>query len=423
MKRVTLQRFLYLSLAGALAATAGCSGTSNGSNTGGGGGGGSTANVQAITVNTGPTAAPPLNSPYINGAFTSVTVCAPGSTTTCQTIGGILVDTGSPGLRILSSALTISLPQQTASNGDPIVECLPFVDGITWGPVETADMTIAGEQAKALPIQVIGSSNFSTIPNACTSFGAPEDDLSTLGANGILGVGLAAQDCGTACTVSGPSNPGLYFACPIAGCELTTQSTTQSLSNQVQNPIVLFPKDNNGVIIELPSVTGAETSVSGSMIFGIGTQTNNGLGSATVYTIDPSSGNFTTVFNNVTYQDAGFLDTGSNAIYFLDSNTTGMPTCADATFWYRPAATQNFSATNKGANGASGSINFSVGNADSLTASQTVGVANGLGGPTSSTPAFMYAFDWGLPFFFGRTVYTAIEGQNTPGGVGPYWAY
>jgi Protein of unknown function (DUF3443) len=413
MKRVRLQRFLYLSLAGALAATAGCSGASNGSNTGGGGGGGSASNVQAITVNTGPTAAPPLNSPYINGAFTSVTVCAPGSTTTCQTIGGILVDTGSPGLRILSSALTISLPQQTASNGDPVVECLPFVNGITWGPVQTADMTIAGEQAKALPIQVIGSSNFPTIPNACTSFGAPQDDLSTLGANGILGVGNLAQDCGIACTVTGASNPGLYYTCPAAGCQVTAQS----LSSQVQNPIVLFPKDNNGVIIELPSVTGAETSVSGSMIFGIGTQTNNGLGSATVYKIDPSSGNFTTVFNNVTYTDNGFLDSGSNALYF-DSNTLNIPTCNDATFWYCPTTTLSLSATNQAfGNGASGTINFTVGNADTLTANLNDGVANGLAGPNPGM------FDWGLPFFYGRTVYTAIEGQNTPGGAGPYWAY
>jgi hypothetical protein len=418
MKRAQgLRRFLYLSFSGALAAIGGCSGTTNG-NSVGGGGGGPTANVQTISVTTGPTAGPPLNSPYIDGAFTSVTVCVPGSTTSCQTISGILVDTGSSGLRILSSALTsISLPQQTGANGEAVVECLPFVDGITWGPVQTADMTIAGEQAKSLPIQVIGSSNFSTIPNGCTSYGAPEDDLSTLGANGILGVGPAAQDCGTACTVSGASNPGLYYLCPAGGCELTTQSTTQSLSNQVVNPIVLFPSDNNGVIIELPSVTGAEASVSGSMIFGIGTQANNGLGSATVYTMDPSTGNFTTVFNNVTYTDAGFLDSGSNAIYFLDSNTTGLPTCTDVTFWYCPGGTQSFSATNQGANGANGSFNFVVGNADTLTANETTGVANGLAGPNPGT------FDWGLPFFFGRSVYTAIEGQNTPGGPGPYWAY
>ena len=30
---------------------------------------------------------------------------------------------------------------------------------------------------------------------------------------------------------------------------------------------------------------------------------------------------------------------------------------------------------------------------------------------------------WGLSFFFGRTIYTAIEGQSTSGGVGPYFAF
>ena len=32
-------------------------------------------------------------------------------------------------------------------------------------------------------------------------------------------------------------------------------------------------------------------------------------------------------------------------------------------------------------------------------------------------------FDWGLPFFFGREVFVAIEGQETPSGPGPYYAY
>jgi hypothetical protein len=41
------------------------------------------------------------------------------------------------------------------------------------------------------------------------------------------------------------------------------------------------------------------------------------------------------------------------------------------------------------------------------------------GFPSQSVPGF----DWGLPFFFGRTVYTAIEGQSTPAGVGPYFAF
>jgi hypothetical protein len=278
-------------------------------------------------------------------------------------------------------------------------------------------MTIAGEQAKSLPIQVIGSSNFSTIPNSCSSIGQAADDLATLGANGILGIGTSAQDCGAACTVSGPSNPGWYYACPSTGCELTTESTTESISDQVQNPVTFFASDNNGVIIELPAVSGAETSVTGSLIFGIGTQSNNALGSATVYTIDPSTGNFTTVFNGFSYTDASFLDSGSNALYFLDSNTTGLPICQDATYWYCPSSTQNFSATNQGANGATGTVDFSVGNADSLTANPADAAVNGLAGPNPGS------FDWGLPFFFGRNVYTAIEGYDTPAGQGPYWAY
>ena len=69
MKRVHLHGFLSLSLAGALALAVGCGGGGGSSNSGGGGGGtgsGSpTSNVQAITVNTGPTAGPPYNDPYV----------------------------------------------------------------------------------------------------------------------------------------------------------------------------------------------------------------------------------------------------------------------------------------------------------------------------------------------------------------------
>src|SRR5258708_6135570 len=87
-----------------------------------------TSNVQPVSVNSGPAGN------YVNGPFTSVTVCTPG-TSTCQTIDGVLVDTGSSGLRLLSSALTVSLTQQTSSDGNPIVECFPFVSCLTCGRV------------------------------------------------------------------------------------------------------------------------------------------------------------------------------------------------------------------------------------------------------------------------------------------------
>src|SRR5487761_1104451 len=59
-------------------------------------------NVQPITVNSGPA------NNYADGAFTSVKVCAPGSSSTCQTITGVLVDTGSSGLRLLASVLSVA---------------------------------------------------------------------------------------------------------------------------------------------------------------------------------------------------------------------------------------------------------------------------------------------------------------------------
>lgn len=231
-------------------------------------------NVQAIVVNAGPA------NNYFNGAFTSVTICVPGQTTGCQTIDGVLVDTGSSGLRVLSSALTLSLPQQAGSNGGPIVECAQFLDGFTWGPVQTADVKLAGEQASRVPIQVIDERAFPNIPTSCSSSGTAEDTLDALGANAILGVGLFKQDCGLACAFVGSSNPGFYFSCPASGC----QPAAVPLVSQVQNPVALFPTDNNGVVIQLPAVpAGGAVSVTGSLIYGIGTQSNNALGSAKVH--------------------------------------------------------------------------------------------------------------------------------------------
>jgi Protein of unknown function (DUF3443) len=416
--RVTFITALALFAALVSMALAGCSGggssSSNGGG-GGGGGGGASSNQLAITVNTGPALS--AGTIATNSAFTSITVCVPGSTSQCQTIDGILVDTGSFGVRVLSSALTLTLPQQKDASGNALGECTLFVSDETWGPVQMADLSIGGETANGQAIQVIGggSGNMATPPTSCSNQGPVDDTLASFGANGILGVGTFISDCGPGCAPGTTNNPGFYYSCPSSGCVVTTLPE----ANQVSNPVAAFAKDNNGVIVELPSATAPETSLSGSLVFGIGTESNNGLGGATVYNVDPSTGNFTTVFKGTAYSDAAFLDTGSNAIYFLDTTTTTMPTCAKPLdFWYCPSGTMNFMATNQAfQGGATTTINFSIANADTLTSNQSDGVAPGLGGPNPST------FDWGLPFFYGRNVFIAIEGANTPGGVGPYVAY
>ena len=393
-------RILTIATCGALLLAEACGGSSGSSSSSSTPPPPTGSNVQAIAVNGGPAGF------YTNGAFTSVTVCVP-STTACQTVGGVLVDTGSSGLRLLSSALAIGLPQQKTAGGDPVVECFPFISSYVWGPVQTADIELAGEKASSVPIQVIDGSAYPT-PSACADFGSPGETLSDLGANGILGVGNFAPDCGSGCSQS--STP-IYWECPASGCS----EIAESLAQQVQNPVALFSTDNNGVIIELPAASGPEASLSGSLIFGIGTQSNNGLNGATVYPVDPSgnlAGDFTTTFNNAAYNES-FIDSGSAAFFFPDAS---IPVCSDDPYFYCPSSTENLSATNAGYNGTpTGTVNFSVANSDALP---NLAVLGQLAGPNS-----IDAFDWGLPFFYGRHVYTAIDGQSTPGGTGPYWAY
>ncbi len=361
-------------------------------------------NVQPIAVNGGPT------NEYANGVFTSVTVCVP-STSNCQTISGILVDTGSYGLRLLSSAgggaLTVSLPQQNAS-GNPVGECAPFVSGYTWGPVQSADIKMTGEVASNVPVQIIDPT-FAAVPSNCSNGGVPENDtLQTLGANGILGVGPFAQDCGGSCDQTGAANPGLYYQCASTSCSVIAEPLTQ----QVQNPVALFATDNNGVIIELPNVSGPAASLSGSMVFGIGTESNNALGTATVFPLD-ANGEFSTTFKGQSYP--AFVDSGSNAFFFLDETLTGLAICQDSGF-YCPGSPANLSATTASGS-ATANVTFTIANADTLFQNPADFVFNSLGGPNPGT------FDWGLPFFFGRNVFNAIDGKSTPAGSGPFWAF
>jgi Protein of unknown function (DUF3443) len=354
-------------------------------------------NVAAISVNGGP-----LGN-YPDAAFTSVTVCVPG-TSSCQTVDNVLVDTGSSGLRILSSALTLTLPQQITSSGNPTFECFLFVSGYTWGAVATADVEMASEKASSTPIQVIGEST--PVPGACADQSPYDSDsLEALGANGILGVGLFAQDCGDP---SCPANFNVYFDCPTA---TTCTAITATTAQEVPNPVTLFTTDNNGVIVELPAVSGGEeASLSGSLVFGIGTQSNNALGSAKIYSAD-DYGNFTATFNNTPYSSS-FIDSGSNGYFFPDSSITQCSSNVAPGF-YCPASTASLSATNQGANGTSGAVAFSIANAETLFTSSDNAFGD-LGGTYSG------AFDWGLPFFFGRNVFVGVQSTNYPAG---YWAY
>ncbi len=387
------------------------------------------ANVANLTIDAGPAAVtPPNTQPTIaNLLYATVTICVPG-TQTCTSIDHVLVDTGSTGLRIFASALpsNFTLPQRVDINNNPLAECIQFVDGYSWGPLQTADLKMSGETANSLPIQVIGSSSLSTVPSACSNTGAPRNTVQSFAANGILGVGNGAQDCGKGCTATnadGTAQNNLYYSCP------TPQScvaTTVPLNAQVQNPIVLFAFDNNGSSIVLPTVpSSGALSVNGYLIFGIGTQSNNGLGNASVLTVDSPAFELTTQYGGASYTES-YIDSGTN-FYAVPNSNNAITVCSgNASSFFCPASTLNLSATLVGRNAVSSTTSFSIANAINLFNQNAYNTAfSNLGGPSgSATSRTTNTFAWGSPFFFGKTVYTAIEGKVTPSSTPtPYVAF
>jgi len=375
----------------------------------------STVNTASVIIDGGPSA----SSGSVNTMFTTVTVCVPGSTTSCQTIDHIQVDTGSYGLRLLSQVLTLTLPVETLANGDSLAECTMFVDGFSWGPVVTADLQIAGETAHSLPVQAIGDSRFTNIPAACSGAGGTEEDtVSTFGANGILGIGPFELDCGDCDTVT---NNGFYF-----DCTTSCTGTMVPANLQVPNPVTHFAVDNNGAIVVLPSVAAAGASnVMGSLIFGIDTQSDNASGTQTVLTVDDLAELLVT-FNGQTFANS-FIDSGSNGIFFADSSIT---TCAapanDPTSqivnFYCPASTLTLPVTIQGMNGTmTNNLTFAVGNAINMLENTDFDAYPQLAG--TLPPGNAGSFDYGLPFFYGKRVAIAVQGAMTTAGTGPYIAF
>jgi hypothetical protein len=428
-----LAKILRIAALTSIAALAACGGGGGGSSSSSSsGGGGSTpppptqaANVLTVQVGPGPDA----SEPDINTLFTSVTVCVPGSTTQCQTIDNIQVDTGSYGLRLISSAVTLTLPVETIGAGNTLVECTEFADGYSWGAVVTADLTIAGETASSVPVQLIGSAGIPAAPSTCAGTGTAENTVATFGANGILGVGVFAQDCGPSCQTAGSASDDFssYYACTAAACQ---PSGTDTLAAQVTNPVTLFAVDNNGVIITLASVpANGSASVTGTMTFGVDTETNNKSGTQSIVQLNPDVGEFSTSYNGQSLPDSVF-DTGSNGFYFSDTN---IAQCSgDYAGFYCPSSILSLSATVQGEDesgalvGSAYPLAFTVANAESLNTSEPSFIAfSNLAGtlPSTGNASLTGSFDWGLPFFYGRTVYTVFEGYATSVATGPYVAY
>ncbi|PWU14265.1 MAG: hypothetical protein C5B49_13450 [Bdellovibrio sp.] len=364
---------------------------------------GTESNVMPITV----------GCQLVNEPCVSVTVCQAGGlagSNHCVTIPNILLDTGSQGLRVFASAVPFSLPARTdPASGNPLAECQPYADGTSdWGSLVTADVLLGNgnDRAANIPIQLINSS-FATVPSNCTQ---PDTDPVSAKYNGVLGVGLFAVDCGDGCATN--ANNGLYFACAGSTCH----PVAVSVDHQVSNPVTsLASGNNNGVIIQLPSVTASGTAtLSGFMILGVGTQADNKPSSTATFFQADSSGEIGTAFAGTMY--GAVIDSGSNAIYFPDTN---LPQCTSSNIsqFYCPASPTNlFGIVVGNSSSVNDKVTYQVTDAYSALVN-SVAVDPGLGGTNSGF------FDWGLPFFFGKSVYMGLDGKSSSLGTGMYWAF
>lgn len=382
-----------------------------------------TVNTLAVIVDAGPPGVGAVNRPYV-----TVKVCVPGSTT-CATIDHVMLDTGSWGLRLVRSVLTasaVTLAPSTDAQGQTIEECATFSSGETWGPVALADVTLAGEVASKVPVQVLDDTNSGAPPpTACANNGSIHNMVSDLGANGLLGVGVFAQDCGASCVSAAPALP-IYYGCSAAG---VCTAENMALAGQVTNPVAMFATDNNGVIVNLPNLQNpnGDATVSGEVIFGLGTQTDNALPTTglTVLGADATTGDFSATFNGGTTALPALIDSGSDDYAFADpdpnmaSCTATPPNNAAWVGYYCPiVAPQSLSTVNTGvgANNATNTVQFAIDDPNSFVATAAAFV--NLGGGQGST-----RFTWGMPFFYGRKVYVGIEGKASGSIDGPFYAY
>jgi hypothetical protein len=312
----------------------------------------------------------------------------------------------------------VTLAAATDVQGQAIEECMTFGGGQTWGPVALADVTLAGESATKLPVQIMDDTNTGAPPPAtCGANGTLINGVAGFGANGILGVGVFAQDCGAACV--NPTTPlALYYGCTTAGA-CTAENIP--LASQVTNPVAMFAADNNGIIVSLPNLQSAngDASVTGQVIFGIATQTDNVLPSVGLTVLGADAhGDFTAIYNGGTTVLPALIDSGTDSFSFDDP---AMATCASGAYvgYYCPkVAPQSVYAVNTGVgmNNATNRVDFAIADPNSFVANAAAFIDLGGGGGSTR-------LTWGMPFFYGRKVYIGIDQRLSGTYTGPFYAY
>jgi hypothetical protein len=352
------------------------------------------ANQLAMTVEQDPN----VGSVTMNVPYVTVTVCDQQGV--CTNVDHVLVDTMSTGFRVFASALnglSLATPGATPAN---LAECTTFMSGYMWGSVRLATLKMAGEVATNIPIQVAQDPALGAAPASCSGSGVPAyTGPSTFAANGVLGVAVWAHD------------GQQYFDCSPGTCQSTTAGTSE-----VSNAVASFPADNNGVVLSLPAATSAQASLAGTLTFGVDTQPNNSQSGYTVLQT-AYNGMMTSLFNSGTYSQS-FVDSGSNTYALTMPSMSTM--FSSGTAWLNPPQPVAYPVTLQSIVGAT-VYNASV---PLMPAAQYVYSGNAVM-PSAAVAMTGNANmqDYGLPFFYGKSVALTFGGHTSSEGTGPAFAF
>lgn len=364
------------------------------------------ANQIPVVVSRGP------GNNMLNGLYGSITIC--NSSNVCQVVNNVIMDTGSVGVRVLGSALPPGFLTATPiSGGGTVGTCTPFADGYTWGDQAAATVGLGTLKTTApVQIQVIGQSNY-PVPSPCSSGNGPsKNDLSSLSANGIIGIGVFAHDCGDSCVYNATN---IYYNCNAGACT----TTKMPLANQTPNPISAMPAPyNNGNVVSLPAIgAGGANNVAGNIYLGINTVTNNTITPSTILNTD-NSGYITATLLGQKFSSS-FFDTGSS-IYGINTNQIPLCTQSQYTTYYCPTTSTNVSVvfTSNINPTQTTTSNLVIDNAYNLLQSNNNAYYN-----IANQFVWASSADIGLTFFFGKNIATGLEGSSSSLGSQMYFAF
>lgn len=345
----------------------------------------------------------PADYPDWNQPYTNVKICAPGSTTNCQVFDHIIVDSGSDGLRLVASTVKsglLSAMPSVTSSGRPIAECEQYVSSFTYGPLKAADVYIAGKLVKRFPIQMIGAKGFA-VPATCSSGGGTETDTeAAFDGKGLVGVAFDLNDT------------GIYYSCGTSGSGCWIDNSYPGIPNLTSK----FSSDNNGVVISLPSIalSGSASPVMGSLVFGVGTETNN----------TPPAGTIA-LSNNLSEGVFNIKVGTAKAQAYIDSGTNDLVIAGP---WAKCGSGDGYFCANNvaismglygiGKTAPQYSIGFTIGNADNLLNNGDVAYKD-VAEVASSGSSLTGTYALGLATFFGRTEYFVFNGKTSKLGTGP----